>query len=440
MNDRWANIDVVFRNGLKDYEVLPPPEVWDRIQPVIKTRHRPIVLVRAAALIAVLITMSFLAYRWSRETSNGNDGNVMTLNMETASPLISPYLFSPPAITRNEIKLPADSHASLTENIQDLPESSSVTGVTNPAVAFLQKTNSISPDIKLLLNTPHLATLKPSSDNTFKTEEFNYQYITLDEVVKDSNRWTIAAMAAPTFYSSFNSGNSELSNQLKASEQNLISYSGGVAFSYKVNKRLNIQSGLFYSSVGQELDGISSYSGFQKYDYTKGDRNFEVLTTSGIVYTNNTDVFLLANGPVDRIMTSYTNDVFDPRKASLQYINNTLHQNFSYLELPIVLRYKVIDKVIDFNLIGGISYNFLLDNSVYTTADGVKYPIGKTEGLKPITLSSSLGMGMEYNFSEKLSLNLEPIFRYYLNPYKETAGTNMHPYSFGIFSGVSYKF
>ena len=26
MSEKGANIDLVFRNGLKDYEVLPPPE------------------------------------------------------------------------------------------------------------------------------------------------------------------------------------------------------------------------------------------------------------------------------------------------------------------------------------------------------------------------------------------------------------------------------
>jgi hypothetical protein len=82
----------------------------------------------------------------------------------------------------------------------------------------------------------------------------------------------------------------------------------------------------------------------------------------------------------------------------------------------------------------------LVNNTVYTTIDGSKYFIGKTEGLNPLTLSSSLGMGMEYNLSTKLSLNVEPTFRYYLNPFNVTTGSFIHPYSFGIFSGVSYKF
>jgi hypothetical protein len=132
--------------------------------------------------------------------------------------------------------------------------------------------------------------------------------------------------------------------------------------------------------------------------------------------------------------------VFDPNKASLQPVNNSLNQNFSYLEFPVILRYKLIDKTIGINLIGGLSYNLLVHNSVYTTLDGNIYPVGDTKGLNPLSLSSSLGMGMEYNVSSKLSLNLEPTFRYFLNPFSVTTGTFIHPYSFGIFSGVSYKF
>jgi hypothetical protein len=49
-------------------------------------------------------------------------------------------------------------------------------------------------------------------------------------------------------------------------------------------------------------------------------------------------------------------------------------------------------------------------------------------------------MGMEYNFSGRLSLNLEPTFRYYITPLGGVAGSSIHPYSIGIFSGISYKF
>jgi hypothetical protein len=440
MDERGANIDIVFRNGLKDFEVLPPAEAWDNIQPVIRRKQRQFILIRAAALITVVLSMSFLAYRWSREISTGLDSVVMALNEETDSPGISSSIDKPLNVAVKENNPLKNSPETLIENIQNITIEPENVMTASPEVANLQETNSLSINDAKPLHGPILASLNSSQGIAFRISEPDQQYLRRNGTIKGTDRWSIGAMASPTYYSRFNSGNDETSKQLMASEQPLISYSGGIAFSYKINKRFSIQSGLYYSSLGQEVDGINSFSGFRKYVYTKGDHNFEVLTTKGSVYTSNADVFLIASGPGERILTNYTNDVFDPKKASLQFINNTLHQNFSYLELPVILRYKFVDKMIDFNLIGGVSYNLLVNNSVYARNDGGKYQIGETDGLNLLTVSSSLGMGMEYNFSDKLSLNLEPTFRYYLNPFNEMAGSKIHPYSFGIFSGVSYKF
>ncbi|MCX6325259.1 MAG: outer membrane beta-barrel protein [Bacteroidia bacterium] len=440
MDERGANIDLVFRNGLKDFEVLPPPEVWDNIHPVIKRKQRPFILIRAAALITLVISISFLTYRLSREKLPGPDNTVIALNEEAASPSISSSIDKPITFAAEGNKLLKNPSKTLAENIPDKAIEPENKMTSSPDVAYLQETKSLSMNKAKPLYEPPLASLNSSRKNTFKIKEPDEQFLPWNSTIKGTGRWSIAAMASPTYYSKFNSDNSEISKQLMASEQPLISYSGGVAFSYKINKRFSIQSGLYYSSLGQKVEGINSFGGFQKYENTKGDHNFEVLTTNGSVYTNNADVFLIATGPGERILTSYTSDVFDPEKASLQYINNTLRQFFSYVELPIVLRYKVVDKAIDINLIGGVSYNLLVNNSVYTMVDGGKYPIGTTKGLNPVSLSSSLGMGMEYNLSDNLSLNLEPTFRYYLNPFNEVTGSKIHPYSFGIFSGVSYKF
>jgi len=57
-----------------------------------------------------------------------------------------------------------------------------------------------------------------------------------------------------------------------------------------------------------------------------------------------------------------------------------------------------------------------------------------------ISFSSSVGMGMEYSFSGNFSFNLEPTLRYYINPFSPVAGVKIHPYSFGLFSGLIYKF
>jgi hypothetical protein len=440
MNDKGANIDLLFRNGLKDYEVLPPPGVWEGIHPAIKVKSQPVIFLRIAAAITVLVTVSFLTYRWSREISDTPSVPVMAFNVPVASPLksVSNDIIQYVPQNRN------DQVVNFAENSVEVDNTSIISDETVSAIypeqiIYAQETKNFLSAGNQSLRGPALASAKTSFGNEPKLTYTELEYIPENIPEKPKNRWSIAAMASPTYYSSFNSGSDALSKQLSTTEQPLVSYSGGVVFSYKVSKRFSLQSGLYYSSLGQRVDGIDSYSGFQPYSSTKGDHNFEVLTTNGTVYTSNPDVFLAAKGS-NRVLTSYTVDVFDPDKANLQPVNSSLDQNFSYLELPVVLKYKILDKTLGINLIGGLSYNLLVHNSVYTTVNGSKYAVGDTKGLNPMTLSSSLGMGMEYNISEKLSLNLEPTFRYYLSPFSVTTSSFIHPYSFGIFSGVSYKF
>jgi len=271
------------------------------------------------------------------------------------------------------------------------------------------------------------------------SEDLSSEYLTDDNESVRTQRWSLSALATPTYYKGISFAADEVTRQLMASEQARVSYSGGVSFSYQLGRKLSIQSGIYYSSIGHEVGGISAYGGFRQFDYTKGDPNFRVLTSSGTIYTNNSDIYLLDRSG-ERVLTRYTADVFDPVKSDLQYLNGSLQQNFSYIEMPFFLRYKVFNRGIDLNLIGGLSYNLLINNSVYASSEGSRFMVGRTEGLNPFTISSSLGMGMEYSISDKVSLNLEPTFRYYLNPFTQIPGLKTHPYSFGVFSGLSYKF
>lgn len=440
MVEKNANIDLLFRNGLKDFEVLPPTGVWEGIYTAVKAKTRPYIVLRVAAAITVLLTVSFLAYRWNREISVGPSGSVIAINIPVSSPVILKPVYSPQYLPAKQINAVNNSstgsiETSTLELITQKPET-----ITSPEyIINFRESKSLSITGIETIRESILTSLNNSEINQEVIEYPGLLYYPESSITKSANRWSIAAMASPTYYSRFNSGSDELSKQLMTSEQAQISYSGGVAFSYKISKRFSVQSGLYYASLGQKVDGINSFGGFKQFNNTKGDHYFEVLTTAGTIHSDNPDVFLNAEG-TDRISTSFTNDFFDPDKASLPYLNSSLNQNFRYLELPVVLRYKVVDKMIGINLIGGLSYNLLVHNSVYTTIDGNRYFIGDTKGLNPLTLSSSLGMGMEYNFSDKLSLNLEPTFRYYLSPFSVSTGSYIHPYSFGIFSGVSYKF
>jgi len=437
--NKGANIDLLFRNGLRDYEVLPPVDVWNSIVPTIRKKQRSVIFLRSAALIAVLLSVSFLAYRWSREVSVLIRNPVIALNEESFTVKDNSNDINKTVNTadNNQSRILQNDKVSDEYPVSDISDTGNMPSAVPGTVTEVK-----NPELNDKLMFP--STIRAFKGLNYKTYNSGGGYtdplMPANDVLKEkTNRWSVMAMASPTYYLRPESAGNEVSNQISSSEQSRISYSGGVGFAYKISKKISIQSGLYYSSIGNEVDGINSFAGFRQYDYTKGDHNFEVLTSSGRIYTENTDVFLRDNSG-DRVLTLYTDDVFDPAKANLSYLDNSLFQNFSYLEMPVILRYKVIDKSIDFNLIGGFSYNLLVSNSVHAVIDGSKYNIGKTAGLNPLMISSSLGMGMEYNLSDRFSINLEPTFRYYINPFGGLSGITAHPYSFGVFSGLSYKF
>ncbi|MBP8960454.1 MAG: hypothetical protein KBG40_08535, partial [Bacteroidales bacterium] len=190
----------------------------------------------------------------------------------------------------------------------------------------------------------------------------------------------------------------------------------------------------------QEINGVASFAGFAKYNDSKSASDFSITTASGTIKSTNRDIYFADNGSVPRVITLYTMDIFDPLKANLNYIGNSIIQNMKYVEIPVLVRYKVIDRRLDINMVGGLSYNILVSNSSYIKSDGIKYTIGGTEGLSPVTLSSSVGMGMEYRFSERMTFSVEPLLRYYITPLGGLTGSNIHPYSLGILSGFFYNF
>lgn len=438
MIDKGANIDLLFRNGLRDLEVLPPVHLWNNLLPFIRKKRLYPVYLRAAAAVAAVITISFLAYRWNREITALQGNTTLAVNEESVrtGPLVSRM----PLNAKKALPVNPRSIKSAANKIEDKPDVTVPDGESIlPLLSYGTITGWLADEEKIVLPAGARTTrgfiYKPSTEVFAGNEP---EGITYEESKARTNKWSLIASASPTYYLRQGLGKSDMSRQLSSSEQSQISYSGGFGLSYKISSKLSIQSGLYYSSIGREIDGINSFAGFRQYDYTKGDHNFEVMTSSGLIYTDNADIFLIDNAG-DRVATMYTNDVFDPAKAKLNYLNGSLYQNFSYLEMPVMLRYKVIDRTIDLNLIGGLSYNLLINNSVRTNINGTKYTVGTT-GLNPFMVSSSLGMGMEYSLNSKISLNIEPTFRYYLNAFGDTPGIKIHPYSFGLFSGVAFKF
>ena len=437
MDDVRGNIDLIFRNGLKDFEVLPPPGVWDNIRPTIHKENKLIPYYKAAAVIALLVSMSFIAYRWGMEVS----ADKLTVAMAGYQEPVfmsahEPFdIIKPEVITDNTLILSKKENQwnvpviIRTEPVVEINSDNSSKNITDMLVAD----NETLPGIQDPFEIKYASVKVPSF------QPLTYDLLQENITVPDMPRWSISALASPTYNSQFTSSSNQFAQNVIQSDKARASYTGGLGLSYRITGRFTIQSGIYYSAIGQELGGMTAYSGYQVIDNSKGDHNFEVVTANGTVYSNNPDIFLQSDNLPERVQATSNNSI-DPVKANLKYVSSDIYQDLTFLEMPLILRYKLIDKKIDLNLIGGVSYNFLVNNSVYTFDNGSRYPVGNTQMLNNVSLSSSVGMGMEYNISRSFSFNVEPTFRYYLNPINSGGTSVFHPYSIGVLSGLSYRF
>lgn len=128
------------------------------------------------------------------------------------------------------------------------------------------------------------------------------------------------------------------------------------------------------------------------------------------------------------------------QSSNLGVLNNSaLSQRISYYEVPLEVEYAIIDKRFSLNVIGGVSTFFLNDNELVSEFDGYKTKIGEANNINNISFTSNFGIGLYYDFSQHVQLNIEPTFKYQINAYNNTSG-DFNPYIIGLYSGLSYKF
>ncbi|MFN8240560.1 MAG: outer membrane beta-barrel protein [Bacteroidales bacterium] len=433
MVDRGTNIDLIFRNGLHDLEIAPPGDLWNSISPAIKTPARAFSYYRIAAAVLAIVSLGSIPFMISGILSGGFNTPAITMNQETypAGVLYIPVKHEQSPVQNISIARAVEPRLTAAEPVRN-------TVISPEILAYSDFRKEIDGNFNL--------DVRRQSDFVKATVP-----ATLPEIAEldldaysgsrqpEKSRFSVSAMVTPSYYSNQAIGRKDAASDIVAAEKPVVSYTGGMAINIDVSKRLTVQAGIAYSSMGQKITGISAYSGFSTISNSKGGSEFSVLTSSGTIRSDNRDIFLFETN-TNRVASQYTTDMFDPVKADLAYVGSTINQDFKYLEVPVLVKYKFIDRKVDFRLIGGLSYNVLVGNRAYVENNGKKVIIGDTDGLSPVTFSSAVGMGMEYNLSGHFSLNLEPTFRYYITPLGGIVGSSVHPYSFGMLSGILYKF
>jgi hypothetical protein len=285
------------------------------------------------------------------------------------------------------------------------------------------------------------------------------QYENAEEPEKPADKdrtWSFGTEMAPLYsYRSIQSDKSYAAvvDEFNEYESGVMAYAGGVKIAVTSGKRLTIQSGMYYSRYGQHKTSAEThYNTYAASVYNgshESEKSISVINSTGVIKGETTDQKgrkvalnnqLELNTMADNTDSRYYSYLNAPSAVKVKSeveSSTTLDQYFEYVELPLLLKYKIIDRRFDFSFSGGLVTNILVGTKIYLDNDAID---AVTDDITTVNYLGSLGLGFEYPVYKRFAFTLEPRFRYYFNAIDKNAGYNVHPYSFGIFAGFNYLF
>jgi len=449
-------IDRLFRDRLQSHEVEPPAGAWEAIRSEInRKKQRKLVWIRTAAASAILLLSLATGYfignsRHHRSMAQSSVQNTVTPRNEAplpsvpvnksnkeqknsgkASPIFAPdqqiiiTASSEPFMAQTEVHITA--YENTTVNVDNPTKPGLSSSELTPVPGHDAKISFTEQQLLLPGISERLA-LAPSS---LPDDEIQ---VDLDEKKPGNqpvSRFSVGGDGTPVLayrdiQKKSSTGNSQFSN-----EEPLSTFAAGLHVQYKVSRRFGLQTGLYYSGMGMQISASSFSSG-----------NKRVSTASGVMVAN--ENFPGVNNSTGEInaLSLYSKadeNLYTPNTFAASD-NAHIIQQFGYLEVPLLLKYRVIDSKIGLSMIGGLACHYMVSNKVFLKSSGGKSDIGSTQDVSEFNYSGAFGIGMEYAWSKKLFMSLEPTMNYYINPSYKTTTYTTHPYSFGVYTGINYCF
>lgn len=245
-----------------------------------------------------------------------------------------------------------------------------------------------------------------------------------DEKEEKRSKWAISTNASPVYFNSLAEGSS-IDEQFNSNSKNYTTtLSIGLAGSYAINDKLSIKTGVNSINLSYNTNDVVFESRMREVDNN-------IPTISRNANASNM-VFSSKNGTVNEISGDVENVIIDNNIGALK-------QNISYIEVPLELSYKLMDKKFGVEIIGGMSTLFLNQNNISLVTNGLEMEVGRANNLNNIHFSSNVGLGFKYSFWKSFNANFQPMFKYQINTFNQNS-SNFKPYFIGLYSGISFSF
>lgn len=483
MQDSRHPLDELFSVKLEQFEIEPPAEVWARLEKNLEKKKKKRIFVwmirtgLAASLVLVLATGWYLTMQKHAATENNEQiTQNQSINQNNTPPkqIVNrePVMDEQPTHDRNVVaSMPSphatQKHSSLISQCSP-PENSFAEAELS--IVRSQASEELSPLKSLVAAIPSghsvmaQLTVFPSDDVVLTESDRAIiasnieQQRAKEQHTPQGQRWSVGAALSPSqqydeILAFNNSGldaavvdPSETLNQPSVNQGYDLNLDGGLNVSYQVSKRLALQSGVNYNTISQNSSQIPvSFAGHNwisnRNDYTYQSEVSNTVNTG--TTNNNPSAINTLLGIANLTLPAGTELVLLNNKTS-EYSewaeNYQFAQQAGYVEIPFTARYQLLGNRLALHVLGGISANILVSNQAYLLNGQEILARGQVEDLSLFTLSSSMGMGLNYGLSQRFNLSVEPVLKMMLNDLNRDADFVAKPYTFGIYTGISYRF
>ncbi len=463
--DKHGQVDEVFREGLSDLNVTPPADIWKTVKSAIpgrkKVRYLTAFRLAAATLLLFILTGSlWLIYLKKPSDRDLADQPVFSVkNNKTNTPVVTRREIVTPQPRKDNAGMPVAAvaaHNTVPKGLDQQKEevSGKSWGEELPARETLQ---GVTPFTRLP-GEPVSAGMLALKNRDVRSGNIDYTAALLNTPpskldlgpvapgpavsTKHVITWGIGGDFGPVFSYRNLPYKTEYTRFLNDQENGVLSYGGNISFFIKRKKRLSIQSGIGFYHTGQVSKDMVAFRQIKS-------GNLAILESKGNNYLYNSGgepgydhvpLFIAnrmdpaGNDQTEYILTFLGNGLYEPVDAQLKL-------DYEYMEVPFLLRYRIVDRAFGVNVTGGLAASMLYHSSASViTADGESTTLGQIDGLRRTNFNSTFGVGVSYRITQDFLFRVEPTFKYYINPVSETGGIDTHPFLFGIYSGLSIFF
>ena len=456
MNEQH-NIDRLFQEKLKNFEVQPHPEVWQNIKQKLTKKKRRILPMWWFGGVASLLIGGFLLYPvfYKNQITKPKESIpvITTIPQEKIDKNIikkNTFNNSPFKIEEEKAIVNFENNKTNYQGVDKHKKTARISKETIKAkkghivlskrqneeeqklVDLIDKKSVISreKEEKIATNKNLLTEKEEEKDTIQQKQNINKPLKSLlAEVEKDSilikknknKKWAVQPVFGVISSSSLSGGSpidaSLLNNPI--SGENTVAY--GVNISLELNDKWTIQTGIHLQQTEYNTQNLVIVTGANTNDL----QSINELSNQSFTIGSSTEDFIDINSSLNQTIISN---------------NATLKQTYNYFEIPIELKYKVLNyRRFNTNLVGGFSALILNKNQASINSFELTQSLGETTNLNSFNFSGNIGLDINYIFDKNWQLNIAPMLKTQFNTFSNNPNS-FKPYLIGVYTGIKYQF